>query len=254
MFEKLTKYYDDNGISARSFVNKRLKCKHFDQCSKKTPFIPAKEAFVSTGYEEHKIPRLLIVSLDPKYSPFYEKVENRTLLSIRRNEELSPSENYNEMGKNTHWRKTFDMVFVLLRDFIKTRNRDEVRHYFAHTNSAKCHDKVGSTQASEYLFSNCSEYLPGEIEILDPDIIVSQGQEKKFAFMITFGINSDWSLPDVYSDLPKVKPIKINNHKAIWIITAHPSRQDRTFKDEDEANFIRYGKLISELWKNKQFQ
>jgi hypothetical protein len=69
-----------------------------------------------------------------------------------------------------------------------------------------------------------------------------------------FEHDSDWSLPELYFDLPKVKPININNHKAIWITTAHPNRQDRTFKDEDEANFIRYGKLISELWKTKQFQ
>ena len=254
MFEKLTNYYDDHGISARSYVNKRLKCKHFDQCSVNRPFTPAKEAFVSTGYEEHKTPRLLVISLDPKPSPYYENVENRTLASVRQKEELAPSESYYQMEEKTHWRKTFDMVFVLLRDFIGSRNRDEVRHFFAHTNSAKCHDKVGSEQASDHLFENCSIFLPGEINLLNPDVIVTQGADKYFQFVYTFENSSGWSIPQKYSSLTKVIPIKINNHNAIWIKMAHPTRRDATYKKEDVVNFNLYRELIADLWKNEQFK
>jgi len=254
MFEKLTKYYDENGISARSYVNKKLKCKHFDECSVKKPFTPAKEAFVSTGYEEHKIPRLLVISLDPKPSDFYNEVEKRTLKAIREKEELSPTESYYKMKENTHWRKTFDMVFVLLRDFIGSRHRDEVRHFFAHTNSAKCHDKFGSEQASDILFNNCTKFLPGELSLLDPDVIVTQGAEKYFQFMNTYGYNSAWSLPKNYSDLKKVLPIEINSHKAVWIKMNHPTNREGLYSKEDIANFNSYRELIAELWKNKQFQ
>jgi hypothetical protein len=254
MFDKITQYYDDNGISARSYVNKRLKCKYFDQCSVKKPYTPAKEAFVSTGYEEHKIPRLLVISLDPKPSNSYNEVEDRTLKSIRQIEELSPTENYYDMGEKTHWRKTFDMVFVLLRDFIGSRNRDEVRHYFAHTNSAKCHDKAGSEQASIKLFDNCSEFLPGEFLLLDPVVVVTQGAEKIFHFMNTFNNNSLLSLPQKFSGLKKVLPIEINSHKAIWIKMNHPANREGLYSKEDIINFNQYRELITDLWKNKQFQ
>ena len=37
------------------------------------------------------------------------------------------------------------------------------------------------------MFKNCMEYLPREIEILDPDIIVTQGDEAKNALEKKFG-------------------------------------------------------------------
>ena len=115
MLEKLNDYYDLAGISAKSFVNKKLKCKHFEQCSvNKKLFIPAKEAFVSTRYEDHDIPRLLMISLDPKPTIFYEIRDNRTLISIREHEEITPSESYYDWPVNSHWRKTYDVVFILL--------------------------------------------------------------------------------------------------------------------------------------------
>jgi uracil-DNA glycosylase len=44
------------------------------------------------------------------------------------------------------------------------------------TNSAKCSvNNPGNKQAHDRLFNNCREYIPGEIEALRPDIIVSQG-------------------------------------------------------------------------------
>lgn len=253
MLSKLTAYYDQVGISAKSYEHKRLKCPHFDQCSlNRRPFVPAKEAFVSTRYEDHDIPRLLVISLDPKPTPFYELRENRTLLAIREHEELTPTESYYDWSEKSHWRKTFDMVFSLLREFIMSRDRKEVRHFFAHTNSAKCHDNAGSDQASDELFFNCSEYLPEEIKILDPDVVITQGADRYFSFMKPFLSDSEWGFLKPYSDLKKVHSIMHNDHNAIWIETNHPCRHDSSYQQEDVNHFPRYRELIAEFWKRSQ--
>jgi len=253
MLSKLDEYYETNGISANSYINKRLKCKHFPQCSSnKSSFTPAKEAFVSTIYEDHSIPRLLIISLDPKPTFYYNDIEHRTLQAIREHEETTPTESYYDWKPRSHWRQTYDMIFILLQRFIRSRNRNEIRHYFAHTNSAKCHDKEGSEQASNELFMNCCEYLPNEISILDPDVVITQGSKKYFSFMNTFPIKTDSILYANYPNLQKVHPILINGHNAIWIETNHPCRRDSSYQVEDVINFTRYSELISELWQSTQ--
>jgi len=236
-----------------SYAKKKLKCKHFEQCSfGKRYFIPAKEAFVSTKYEQHSIPRLLVVSLDPIPTDYYASAEHRTLDAVRKWEETSPKESYYDWGAKTHWKKTYDMVFILLKEFIHSRNKNEVRHYFAHTNSAKCHDKEGKDQSSDELFANCNEYLSDEILILDPDVIVTQGSLKYFAFMNTFPVNMEWELFNSYTALNKACPILINNHNAIWIKTNHPCRHDNKYNEEDVSCFNRSSELISELWRRSQ--
>lgn len=256
MLTKLRQYYIENGISALSFQGNAIRCKHYEICShskdgkKKRPFVTAKEAFVSTGYELHKIPRILVVSLDPKFSPYYAEPENRTLEAVRNNEEISPTENYYEWKINTHWKKTYDCLFILLKPYIQTRDRREIRHYFAHTNSAKCHDKPGSEQASDELFVNCDEYLTYEISILDPDVVITQGDAAKFSFMHEFHEVEEWALGDKCKDLRKLHPIVINSHISIWIQMNHPCRHDNLYHLEDEVNFQEYSTVIEEFWTN----
>lgn len=258
MLDELKKYYIENGISANSFVKGAYRCKHYDQCStrpdgrKKTPFYEAKEAFVSTRYELHKVPRLLVVSLDPKYSPAYNAPEKRTLENVRNQEEFSSGDSYYDWSPKTHWRKTYDCLFLLLKRFLGyERDRREIRHYFAHTNCAKCHDKSGSDQASDELFFNCREYLPSEILILDPDVVITQGKISYFSYMEEFVTPDVVPLPEKYRHLSKVHPIHINDHHAIWIEMHHPCRHDDLYQREDAINFNQYGELIHELWQNR---
>ncbi len=252
MLTRLRQYYIENGISALSFQGNAIRCKHFEECSQskdgKKIFITAKEAFVSTGYELHKIPRILVVSLDPKYSPHYAEPENRTLEAVRNNEEIIPTETYYEWKANTHWKKTYDCLFILLKPYIRTRDKRELRHYFAHTNCAKCHDKAGSEQASDELFANCREYLPSEISLLDPDVVITQGDVSKFSFMQDFQKIEDSLVQERCKELQKVHVIKINSHNSIWIQMNHPCRHDNRYHTEDEVNFQKYSMVIEKYW------
>lgn len=258
MLTELGKFYKENGISALSFGGNCKVCEYYMICSrnrdgsKKRPFITAKEAFVSTGYEAHKIPRVLILSLDPKQTDFYDVIEHRTVEEVRNHEEFSSIESYYEWKPSSHWRKTYDCLFVLLGRYLKSRNRNEIRHYFAHTNSAKCHDKPGSELASEELFANCCTFLPQEIQILNPDVVITQGDIKKFQFMNNFRKISDLKLIADYPNLKKVHPISINNHNAIWIEMHHPCRRDGLYQLEDAVNFNQYGELIWAYWQEYQ--
>ena len=264
MLEELKKYYIENGISANSFVKNAYRCKHYERCStrldggKKIPFYEAKEAFISTRYELHKVPRLLVVSLDPKYSsnPIYSSVYNtpakRTLENVRNQEEFSSGDSYYDWPLKSHWRKTYDCLFVLLKRFLGyERDRREIRHYFAHTNSAKCHDKPESDQASDELFFNCREYLPPEILILDPDVVITQGKFSYFSYMEKFITPDAFPLPERFRHLNKVHPIQINDHNALWIEMNHPCRHDDFYQKQDVINFNQYGELIYELWQNR---
>ncbi len=258
MLKELKAFYIENGISAMSFESNMIRCKYYEDCStkkldgrKKKPFDTAKEAFISTGYELHKIPRILVISLDPKYSEYYKDPQQRTLENVREHEEFSLLDSYYDWSKNSHWRKTYDCLFILIRKFLKSRDRNDLRHIFAHTNSSKCHDKPGSEQASDELFYNCVNYLPTEIKILDPDIIITQGNKKYFTFMRDFPIvNNMPSYFENYQMLSKVHPIILNNHHVIWIEMNHPCRHDGLYKNEDESNFIQYSELIYEFWQS----
>ena len=62
-----------------------------------------------------------------------------------------------------------------------------VHRYFAHTNSAKCClNRPGRGQASQRLFDNCRAYIPGELEILAPAILVTQGRWAHVAVALGF--------------------------------------------------------------------
>jgi len=214
MYKELTDYYRLNGISALDFS-----CSHFSGCSQKFPkeFTTAKEAFVSSEYVSHKLPRLVFVSLD---SGSAEKGPAlKTLESVRIWEE--EKEDVLSLPKNKHWFRTHELAYTILRNFQQGMRLDEARHYFAHINSAKCcENKPGREQASKILFDNCRQFIPGELEILDPDIIITQGKWGKLAINGAF---LELVTPDyIPKTLQEIKLLIINAHPVIWIETYHP--------------------------------
>src|SRR5690606_234200 len=139
-------------------------------------FTTAKEAFVSSGYVKHELPRIVFLSLD---SGSAEKDPHlKTLESVRIWEE--EKENVLALPKNKHWYRTHELAYTILRNFRLDLRIDQARHYFAHVNSAKCcMNNPQRAQANQILFDNCGEFTPGELEILDPDIIITQGKWAK---------------------------------------------------------------------------
>jgi len=264
----LKTYYKKHGISALNF-----KCPHFKKCkSDCAKFSTAKEANLGVKYGRQGVPKLLFLSLDPGYSSA--KPKNKTLQKVREidlNADLKIS--------NIHWRRTLEFAWVVLlglkdtmnlklssdvtnnasipfKELYQTGKAKAILPYIAHTNSAKCSmQKEGKKQADARLFTNCREYILGEIRLLDPDILVTQG---KFAHRVIdkaitegkirpvnkgrtisgaeYKVNGTYTKTDyqeiVFTDRPE--------KRLIWIRHYHPSNYGK-FPKNWKAYYPQYG-------------
>jgi len=140
-------------------------------------------------------------------------------------------------NKGRHWYKTHELALKLLEQFSENLSIYNIIRYFAHTNSAKCcMNKKGSRMAEKRLFINCREYLQGEIKILQPDILVTQGAKAREAIEEVFAgrIKGYESLNIL--DLCKFKVVEIvDRHNSLWIPTDHPSYFKRFWKQYDNC-------------------
>ena len=237
MYDDLTTYYRLNGISALDFC-----CPHFPSCSQNFPstFTTAKESFVSSKYVTHELPRIVFISLDSGSAETDPTL--KTLESVRRWEE--ERENILGLHRNKHWYRTHELAFTLLRNFKDDLRLEEAKHYFAHINSAKCcENKPGREQASHLLFDNCRRFISGELEILDPDIIVTQGKWGKLAVDRVFPqlVSPDY-IPE---SLSEVKIITLNDHPVIWIVTFHPRYSG--FHTKNRSHYSLYEMIVREF-------
>ncbi|KAF0110103.1 MAG: hypothetical protein FD147_1888 [Chloroflexi bacterium] len=239
MLVELNAFYKSNGISAIDFH-----CPHFEECSRfsRDTFTTAKEAFVSTGYVAHIQPRILFLSLDSGSADRDPK--RKTIEFIRQHEEYE--EDVLRLPKNKHWYRTHELAFRILRHFDKSLKIEDAKKYFAHINSAKCcMNNPGRAQANSILFENCRGFIPSEIEILAPDVIITQGAWAKQAILNAFQY-MDIKIDSPDSDkLPEeIQLIRITKRPVIWIHTFHP-RNPNSKRNRD--NYQIYEKFIYEF-------
>jgi hypothetical protein len=208
MLNKLQTYYEQNGILATSFT-----CKHREECSKDCEiFTGPKSAFVSTGYESRIFPRLLFLSLDSGSGDKEDK--NRLPNAVRHQEE---TRDVMSLPKNKHWFRTHELAWYILKRFNPLLKLEEAKGYFAHANSAKCcMNKIQRKKADNVLFKNCQKYLKQELEILNPEIVVTQGNEAKKAILEMLETRIKYI--DDYSSI-----IRINDKEVFWLHTYHPN-------------------------------
>lgn len=175
---ELKSYLDCQGISANNF-----KCKHFECCKGDSDnFTKAKEAYIGTEYVKNRLPRVLFVSLDSGSGDA--EPEKRTMEAAR---DWEQTECDPLTIETPHWYETHELAWRMLRKYDPSLQLKNICPYFAHTNSAKCcQNKARNAQADDRMFENCREYLPKEIEILNPDILVTQG--KKAKWVVEWGI------------------------------------------------------------------
>jgi hypothetical protein len=243
MLDELENYYKDNGILATSFTC-AYKANCMGDCAE---FTGPKSAFVSSGYEQNSLPRLLFLSLDSGSGD--KNDENRLPLAVRKQEEID--RDVLSLHKNKHWYRTHELAWYVFRHFDKGIKIQEAKQYFAHANSAKCcMNKAQRKKANAELFKNCKMYLRGELNILSPDIIITQGNEAKEAI---------WSLRDKVinriDDYASI--IELNNRFVFWLHTYHPNnwgafnRQRDFDKTNDVAKgWIKYSGLMHEFIQN----
>lgn len=238
MLADLKDYYRRMGIAADDF-----RCPFKSSCSRFDPerFTTAKEAFVSSGYENHTLPRILFLSLDSG-SASQDSTE-KTLENVRRQEEEC---RVLELPRNKHWFRTHELAYTLLCNFKPDLTLENAKHYFAHTNSAKCcQNNPQRKQAAEVLFDNCRIYIPGEIEILAPAVLITQGD---YAHRVVEEAYLPQNFPPtILADQEmseEIKLLSIEGKSVIWIRTYHPRNPNSKINRE---HYPIYAKCVFEV-------
>ncbi|MCJ7553598.1 MAG: uracil-DNA glycosylase family protein [Ignavibacteriaceae bacterium] len=218
MIGKLDKYYRQQGIHPLHFS-----CKHYKECkSYSNKFTEAKATFIGTEYAKATLPRLLILSLDAFNAP--KDPTKRSFRWVRKiTEQTGPPKK-----KNAHWYRTFETAQILLQKLYEHKFNnglgfEDVGPFFAHVNSAKCcAHQIGHKQANNKLFKNCREYISKEIELLEPDIIVTQGKMTRKAIEDKFEVIKP-SKGDINTYPCGFEIVKINWKRVFVFHTFHPS-------------------------------
>jgi hypothetical protein len=215
MLPALRDYYDANGIGALTFA-----CRHHDRCAAESPgFTTAKEAYVGPEYEAGMLPRLLFLSLDSGSADSAPATK-----TLEANREWMRGANVASFPKGRHWSETHELACCLLRPFKPDLTVATIGPYFAHTNSAKCClNNPGHAVASETLFRSCRAFIPGEIRILRPDILVTQGDYARDAVVGAFEVEAQLAGPKG-SVLCRATILRVTpTQRAIWFHSYHPS-------------------------------
>lgn len=245
MIRRLRFYLESKGISAKGF-----KCCHYKECKGDNPnFVKATEPYIGADYIKNELPRVLFVSLDPGSAD--KDPDSRTLVVIKNIEDSG--DNPLSFRRGQHWYETHELAWRLLRKFLPGLQFKHIGSYFAHTNSAKCcQNNKGMAQAKDIMFNNCREYLPKEIEILDPDILVTQGEKARW--VVEWGIYS--SDKECYKSAVRLETcieecyvhlITIGEKEIIWLNTYHPaSRPPNLYQYQKEAHFERWAEVAYE--------
>lgn len=232
MIEELVSYYQQKGISALNF-----RCPHLQACSKgNKKFVEAKEALVGTEYEKGTLPRLLFVSLDPGSSDRDPK--RRTVKFVRHLEEHECD--VAQLPKVRHWYRTHELAWILLKKFKSDLQIQDTHLYFAHVNSVKCCVmNEDHKSAPRTLFDNCRKYVSGEIVILRPDILVTQGKWAKVAIEQSFDVPQSPKNKRLCSHVQ----FPLDNRKVLWFHTYHPSNYGK-FNQQRRGCFEKWAKII----------
>jgi hypothetical protein len=225
LIERVNEYFRVQKISPNTFS--KFKCPHKEPCKRSAragsgrPFICGREPFISVGYEKRTLPRLLVLSADWGASR-NESPSDRRAKAIRRwhNDENCKAA---EGSRTSHWRELHQIALVLLQRFKPDLKLEEAHQFFAYSNSVKCcANRKHREQASQLMFENCRKYIGLEIELLAPDILVTQGSkaaeavEKHFAgyVKVLHRISKDGSW---FSAV-----IEKGERKVLWLRTRHP--------------------------------
>ena len=282
--KELNQYYKREGIASVDGTNdyaKRFRafgclkkdsclcaCKKWKQDVDFSP--PIEDVCVSRYYTDRtycgdSIPRIVVISLSAP-EPSMPLDENST----------------KPLGSYTHWRETLAMVRSLLHPFIAPEKfpkpignwEDEditiVESLFVHARTAKCCSNAdGGGEEPSKVYENCGGYLSEEMGILEPDVIITQGNNahpmaEEYVFN-TDTIEKVMGIEGIDSDnnVAYVATLKCNSRPVFWLRSYHPCACGRYYSQAGDKialecncvgakreNFVRYGKEIKKFLDN----
>jgi uracil-DNA glycosylase len=160
--------------------------------------------------------------LDPGSS---EQWRDRTLEGVRTHQEAI---DVHALPKVRHWYRTHELALTLLHPFRPDLAIDTVSQYFAHTNSAKCcTNNPHRRLAARTLFTNCRAYIPGELQRLRPDILVTQGDLARVAVKAA-------APPFTIISGAEFFTVVIDGREVLWFHSYHPRNFGRFNKQRRE--------------------
>ena len=228
-------------------------------------FSPCKEGvevsqyYKDKKYQDDSIPRIVVVSLSAPMPG-------------------SSSAKKKPPSLNPHWRETLAMVRSLLHSFIaperfpepvakeEDKSKKKVEQLFVHVRTAKCCSNRSSQEPSQ-VYKNCGCYLSEELRILEPDVIVTQGnyahdESKKHVFDEGSIDTAVEKVECIANSIARIVNLREDNGEVCWLRTYHP-RSWRFYRHagpkidcESNAvgakrkNFVCYGKHINKLVKD----
>ena len=243
--EQLNKYYRRKGIHAENpnwdsllqYLEGNIKwCKENDEDSKSPEWmIPkikeedllrVKSSGVGKNYGKSKI-KLVVISSDPS------EVKN-----------LNPKEAYTPKGtiingynwredhKGEHWYRTLIFVAKILQELDDIPINNDSITYFSHVNSTKFKFKdADKKEGPWHLWDFCKRenYLEDEIEILQPNIVWTQGDRARDSFKEAFPKKHILCKKEFYN----INQREINGKRILWICTKHPTNKHGDYPAKD---------------------
>lgn len=163
------------------------------------------------------------------------------------------------LPKHKHWYRTHEMALALLGQFKPELAVVDTRLYFAHVNSAKCcQNKPLKQQADKVLFENCRRFIPGELRLLDPDVVVTQGGWAKVAIQESFDIQPHYerTLPSAsnYKNDARYETgfieLEPGAKTVLWLHTYHPGNYG-LFNPQRTHCWPLYAEVVGRFWRSR---
>ena len=193
-----------------------------NKCDVYDTFTPAKSALMGKHYE-HTNPRLLFVSSDAGSAIYSASGSTRSHSFASRQSRTPESLQYHPKFRrgemNPHWCYTHEMAHIILEKcgvLPRMVKLEDTLDYFSHANTVKCSvNKRDKGEAPQRLFTKCRGYLRGEIDVLSPDVIITQGGRAKKGVEDAFQkFSVKWG---------RIQTTKLSNGKEVlWLPTYHP--------------------------------
>jgi uracil-DNA glycosylase len=218
---RLRALYDEHHIAP----GPHFACIHNDACTRDAgrPLTHGAEAHVGTRYGE--VLRIAVVSLDTgggsatidRRTEIIESLEGRPL--------------------NPHMKGTTSLLKVLLEPEI---GDSSPYPFFAMINAAKCAATDGKRDmVPATLYDRCRGYAQSELRLLEPHVVVAQGQRARAVLSPRNGIPYDRVIATVTARLPSIpspfaswlanlareylREVPLADHLVLALLTPHPS-------------------------------
>ena len=233
--------------------------------SPRTEGVDVSKYYADGEYKGDRIPRIVVISLSVP----------RPGISTAKNEACSQTRKV----QNYHWPETLMTVRSLLCPFVsleKFPKPELIEKLFVHLRTAKCCSNAkGGTQEHGRMYENCGKYLGEEVRILEPDVIVTQGnyahwQAEKHVFKKNAANIIVEEVKGIDDSIARIVDLKEDNRSVYWLRTRFPTplyghmkkwheqagpevKVESTIEGAMRQNLVRYGEQIKKYLQSRQW-